>query len=64
MTDNKIFDKKLKLGLSIILTIGTSILGIGIGMLVGKIWELILIGFGTGLILIVIFWIKSEYDKY
>lgn len=64
MTDNEIFDNKLKVRISIILTMGTTFLGLGGGMLVGKIWELILIGFGSGLLLTVIFWTKSEYEKY
>lgn len=61
---NNSFNKKLKIGLSSMLIIGFSIIGLGIGLLLNKELEVFLISFGLGLITIVIFLIKIEYDKY
>lgn len=64
MENNKIFSNKFKTGLSIIILLGLTVLGLGIGLLVNKIVETILISIGAGLLIIAIFWIKSEYEKY
>lgn len=61
---NKIFSKQLIVCTSLLLFFGISAIGLGIGFLVNRILESILISMGLSLIVIATLLIKTEHYKY
>jgi hypothetical protein len=60
----EIFNMPMKIILSIIILLGTVLLGFGIGLLVCKVLEVFLISVGLGFLLIALFLIMIEFENY
>lgn len=64
MMSKIVFDKKLKIVLCLLLFLGFSIIGLGIGILIDKILEVLFISAGLSFITIAILLIQIENKKY